>query len=224
MRKVPTPKPTIILPKVTQITDSHCGPAVLQVLFSHLKKTFTQDEIVSVARIKSRIKKDGMRPNYMADAVMKLAPDCQFWFKQHATSRDLSLLVNTYKWPVGVNWQNLFYATPEEELDDTDGNVGKYDFGHYSVVVGINEEKDQLIVADPFHEYSSKPRLFSLKWFKKRWHDDSHIIDRKTKKKDSIWTKRFIFVVAPKDATFPKKLRMKLPDQLDELRIQKNSR
>src|SRR5258708_7197679 len=106
---------SIHLPKVAQQTDSHCGPAVVQLLMAHLNRAVTQDEIVTAAKVRSTIMRHGTRPDQLAHAVAVLAPEIQFWFKQKTGIQDLEALVHTYHWPVAINWQGLFYDTEEEE-------------------------------------------------------------------------------------------------------------
>lgn len=192
------------LPPVTQLTDSHCGPAVIQALLGHVDILVSQDDVVDAARAKSRLKKHGTRPDQLARAVRRLAPDITFWVKQHTSKHDLETLLHEQRWPVVVNWQGLFYGTVEEEkLKHPYGNRG-----HYSIVLGINVEKDKIIIMDPYREFSTQPREFSLKWFEKRWHDEDCEKDPETGLEIKVKTKRMMFLLAPKDVTFPKELHM----------------
>ncbi|MEO8580951.1 MAG: cysteine peptidase family C39 domain-containing protein [Patescibacteria group bacterium] len=202
---------SIRLPRVVQQTDSHCGPAVLQLLYAHRKKNFTQDEIVAAARIGKLIKSRGSRPKQLAKAVQKLTPNLQFWFKQGATSEDLHTLIKKYKLPVAINWQGLFYNTPEEERRSSG------DRGHYSVVINIDPRKDSIRIADPYPDFARKPRTFSLEWFEKRWWDSARDKNPKSGRIESIETKHFIYILTPKSVTFPAKLGMQLPHKLSVL-------
>jgi len=209
----PTP-PKVRVARVAQITDSHCGPAVVQLLFSHLDRQVTQDEVVTAARVRSRLEAHGTRPDHLARAVAKLAPDLQFWFKQHATIHDLEVLIDQHHYPVAVNWQGLFYDTEEEQERENPGG----DHGHYSAAIDIDVEKDKITLADPYSEYAHKPRVFSLKWFQKRWWDVDHDVIRVSKshqRRNSIKTKRLIFIVTPKDADFPLELGMKPGNEIN---------
>lgn len=194
------------LPPVTQQTDSHCGPAVIQILLSYLKKSVTQDQVVDAAQVKTRLKKHGTTPEQLAKAVHRLAPDVEFWSKQKTTKRDLAALLHNFRWPVAINWQGLFYDTLEEEkLKHPTGNRG-----HYSVVLGVDVEKDSITILDPYREYSAQPRVFSLKWFEKRWNDEDCEKDPKTGVEKMVKTKRMIFALIPKGNTFPKDLGMQI--------------
>ena len=193
-----------------QKTDSHCGPAVVQGLLSFFDISVSQDEVVEAAKVKSRLKKHGMRPDQIYKAVKFLAPNLSFWFKQNANSRDLDLLINKYELPVVVNWQGLFYDTvKEEKLGNPDG-----DRGHYSIAVDFKSNRDQITIADPYSDYVNIPRVFSYRWFKKRWWDVDHISDRKTKKINSIYTKKLILVLAPKDLVLPENLHLESAKKL----------
>lgn len=206
----------IRLPRVTQKTDSYCGPASLQILFSGQDKEFSQDEIVTAARLGKVIQKKGSRPKQLASAVKKLTPKLQFWFKQEATPEDLDILVNQYKTPVAVNWQGLFYEKLEEETQRD-----KQDRGHYSVVVGINLKKDQIIIQDPYRFFSSKNRTFSLKWFVTRWRDTVRDKNMKTGKFDTLKTKHFLFLIAPKTSKMVKEVGLLPATKLGILKYQR---
>jgi len=208
--------PKVRLPRITQVTDSHCGPATLAMLLAHQHRYVTQDEIVTAGHFRSRIKAQGSRPHQLARAVTALDPDLQYWFKQGATTRDLDVLVNQYRWPVAVNWQGLFYDTQEEQ--DKKRKVDGED-GHYSVVIDFKPDRDQITLADPYPGFSQRPRVFSYTWFTKRWWDIAHDKDHKTGLVTSIKPRRFIFIIAPKNATFPQKLKMKLPEDLGILQV-----
>ncbi len=194
------------LTRVTQQTDSHCGPAVIQTLLAFLSINFTQDQIVRAAQATQRILKHGTRPDQLSKAVRKLCPDYLFWFKQPTTVVDLEYLINVCHWPVAVNWQGLFYSTEAEQLSKNPEG----DHGHYSVVVAINSSQDEIIISDPYSEFSHAPRVFSLRWFEDRWHDHDVYINKKTGKKNKIRTRRLIFLIAPKVETFPEDVGMKV--------------
>jgi ABC-type bacteriocin/lantibiotic exporter with double-glycine peptidase domain len=199
-------------PVQAQQSDSHCGPAVVQALLNFYGIKVTQEAVVATARAKSTIIRHGMRPDQLAKALAKLAPKHQFWFKQYANSTDLDRLIHEYQLPVAINWQGLFWDTlNEEKLHNPNG-----EHGHYSLVIDINANKDQIVIADPFYEYNDAPRIFSYTWFKTRWWDVDHLVNKSTHRKYSISTKRLIFIVVPKTATFPQDLHFQLPDQLAE--------
>jgi ABC-type bacteriocin/lantibiotic exporter with double-glycine peptidase domain len=207
--------PAIHLPRVTQQTDSHCGPAVLELLLGYVGQSFTQDQIVRAAGIARRIKKNGTRPNQLAQATAKLAPALQFWFKPRTSVSDLVELIKTHHQPVGVNWQGLFYDTPEEEA----ANAPDGDYGHYSVVVGIDPAHDRITIVDTYPGYSARPREFSLRWFESRWWDLARDVDVKTGQDESVRTKRLSFIITTKTAEFPRELGMLLPSKLGMLKL-----
>jgi len=210
--------PTAVhLPAVPQITESHCGPAVLELALSFIGKKVAQEDVVTAAKVKKRIMKHGMLPSQLALAVEKLAPDVKFWFSHPATNEDLNALLHKYHWPVIVNWQGLFYDTLEEEMvHNPDG-----EHGHYSIVVDLDMAKDQIVISDPYPEYASKYRTFSFEWFETRWWDVDHIISKKNGKLHSWYTKRLMMVITPQDATFPAKIGMKTFEEFKMLKSKK---
>ncbi|HEX8924061.1 MAG TPA: GNAT family protein [Patescibacteria group bacterium] len=201
-----------------QITDSHCGPAVLKALLGFNHVHIMQEDVVNAMRIKSKIIRYGMRPMQLALAVQKLAPDLEFWFKQEASAKDLEKLIHQYKVPVGINWQGLFYDSIEEEK----AKSRTKEHGHYSVVIDIDVENDQIMIDDPYSEYFDVPRIFSYKWFKTRWWDTDEIIDKKNKVTNFLRTERLIFVVTPSGYSFPEDMGMKKKESLSELEVVKN--
>src|SRR5687767_4068000 len=91
-----------------QITDSHCGPAVIQTLLANLGVRVTQEAIAEAGGALETIEVHGMRVDQLAHAVHKLAPDVAFWIKFHSRINDLIMLIQNYHYPVGVEWQGLF--------------------------------------------------------------------------------------------------------------------
>jgi hypothetical protein len=182
------------LPHITQLNDSLCGPAVCQLMLSTLNRSFTQDQIVAAARIEERIMEFGITPAEMALATNQLAPDLKMWFKQPSNWTDLDFLTHRYQWPVGIDWQGLFYDTEEEQEKNNPGA----DHGHYSVVTDIDLRAKTITLYDPYPEYSVKPRVFPLQWFEKRWWDTN----------EDIYTRKMIFLMTSKSAQWPKQLGM----------------
>jgi ABC-type bacteriocin/lantibiotic exporter with double-glycine peptidase domain len=200
---------------IPQVSESHCGPAVLQMLLAYYGVNVTQETVVAAGRVKSSIIRSGMRPLKLAQATQALTPHLLFWFKNGADIKDLDLLVNMYRVPVAVNWQCLFYDSLEEEKREDP----KGDHGHYSIVVGINPNKDKIVIADPYPDFAPKTRTFSLQWFKTRWWDAARDVHQKTKQVSLLRTRRFLFVLAPETATFPHDLHLKPPAALSQLEV-----
>jgi hypothetical protein len=196
-----------------QKTDSHCGPAVTKALLGFNNIEVSQDGVTEAARVKGRLIEYGMRPSDIARAVTKLAPGLCLWFKQDTSAKDLVTLVKKYKLPVGVNWQGLFYNSVEEEKRKDPNS----DHGHYSIVIDIEPEKDEITIDDPYSEFFNISRIFSYRWFKKRWWDIDYIRDKKTKVIGSSNTKKFIFLVAPKGMKLPDSLNLRPAKDLKEL-------
>ncbi len=196
-----------------QKTNSHCGPSVIKALLGYHGINITQDEVVEAAAVKKTIMERGMRPSHLAKAVKKLGKGTKFWFKQEASIEDLEKLIRFYKTPVGINWQGLFYDSIQEEKLKWKNS----DRGHYSIVIDVNRKRGELVIDDPYPDYFKTPRVFSYKWFLKRWHDSDVIINMELDIKNIIKTNRLIFVVTPRNFIFPKNMGMKTMDHLSEL-------
>jgi ABC-type bacteriocin/lantibiotic exporter with double-glycine peptidase domain len=175
-----------------QVTSSHCGPAVIEALFSFLGQKVTQASVVKSIKADKKIKKIGLNVIDLGLSVKKLGKGkFTFWKKTNSTISNLSVIVNKYQYPVGVEWQGVFY-----EYADGDN-------GHYCVVTRVNKEGGYLRIADPFFKFAGVDRKFKLENFHKRWWD-VNIINKKTVK-----DKEMMFVITPKEETWPKKLGMK---------------
>lgn len=196
-----------------QKTNSHCGPSVIKALLGFQGINVSQDEVVEAALVKKTINEYGMQPHHLAKVVKKLGKNVKFWFKQEADINDLEKLIHKFKIPVGINWQGLFYDSVQEEKQKWKNS----DRGHYSILVSVDKKRGELVIDDPYPDYFNTPRVFTYKWFIKRWHDSDLKIDNKKGTKSITKTKRFIFLIAPKKFIFPKNLGMKTANQLSEL-------
>lgn len=191
--------------RVKQVTESHCGPAVCQMLLSFLGSHATQGEIVAAAGCEDIIFNRGMLIEELAKGVKKVAPFVTFWFKENATLWDLQEISEKHKHPVAVEWQGLFYATEKEEKEEA-GNKS-HDFGHYSIVKEADKKTDRLVMLDPYPPYYKEDRIFSLKWFEKRWWDENDVT--KGGYDYVVHDKHAMFLITKKGTFFPKNLGMK---------------
>ncbi|HET7099157.1 MAG TPA: hypothetical protein VFI61_02925 [Patescibacteria group bacterium] len=177
--------------RVRQITNSHCGPAVLTSLYSNLGVKTSQKAIVGSLRVVNKIKKYGLNVGDMARGAKIVGKGAfVFWKKAGGKVSDLDAVINKYKYPVGVEWQGVFY---EDEDDDN---------GHYSIVTKIDKKTGFLRMSDPDHKFAGVDRKFKIKEFEKRWWDENIIKGR------VIPDKRVMFVIVPKGESWPKKLGM----------------
>jgi hypothetical protein len=188
--------------RISQITDAHCGPAVIQMLLSNVGVSVTQEEVALAAGIQDVIEMHGTRVDQMAVAVRKLAPNAQFWYKDHSTLDEIYTLLHDHRYPVGIEWQGLFDEEGEEEEDP------EPDYGHYSVITHIDREKRELVIVDPYKNYVLRDRIFTLDEFDSRWWDYNMVPNPKTGK--SVLTKddHMMFIVTPTGITFPEQIGM----------------
>jgi hypothetical protein len=141
-----------------------------------------------------------MRVDQLALAVHLLAPQTQFWFKEHSKLRELIILLHSYRVPVGVEWQGQF---DDEEEGEDGAETGDEDYGHYSVITNADRRKKQLIIVDPYKDYIGQDRIFSFKEFKQRWWDYNEVPDPLTGKTRLVEDRHMMFIITPKDALFP---------------------
>jgi hypothetical protein len=200
----PDQSPGIWIPKVKQITDAHCGPAVIEMLLAYLGISVSQKALVQTVNAESMIDEYGMRVEQLAEAVSHLFPQVNFLFKNNATLGDLKELVLTYNYPVGVEWQGIFDLDDEEESDDQ----GDDDPGHYSVVTNVDENSKTIVLADPYKSYSLGYRMIPIYVFLNRWWDTNIAIDEVNKEEKTIKDYHMIFLITPNNVIFPKNLKL----------------
>ncbi len=181
-----------------QISESHCGPAVIQMLLEAMGVYVEQEEIAEAGGAAHTIEEHGMRVDQLAIATSKVAPHMQFWYKYHSKLDDLRTILEA-GYAVAVEWQGLFYESEEEEqAKEPDG-----DYGHYSVVIHLDEQKGELVIIDPYKDFINQNRIFSVNSFLRRWWDTNEIIDKDTGEKRIIEDMRMLFFVTPLAEEFP---------------------
>ncbi|OGG11707.1 hypothetical protein A2Z00_03620 [Candidatus Gottesmanbacteria bacterium RBG_13_45_10] len=168
-------------------------------LLGNLNIDVTQQTITSATGIsKSDFNKNGIYINHMVRALQILTLDAMLWYKAHATIEDIRVLLDTYGYPVGVEWQGLF--SDDEEIDD--------DTGHYSIVTCVDDERKALIIVDPYKDFATQDRIIGIQTFLKRWWDDNELKDRVSGKKRMIRDEQLLFIITHASASFPSLLGM----------------
>jgi hypothetical protein len=194
------------VPRFKQISEAHCGPAVIQMLLSNLGVEVTQEQVAVSGEAAERIELHGMRVDQLALAASRLAPDLQFWYKVRSSLEELISLIVDYHYPVGVEWQGLFEGSDDE--DDDDSETGDDDYGHYSIITHVNRDKQQFIIADPYKTYISQARVFTWQEFEQRWWDFNEITDPSTGQEKLVEDFHMMFIITPKEEAFPRELGM----------------
>ena len=183
---------------IQQITENHCGPAVLQMLLENIGVNASQQEITEAAGATHTIETLGTRVDQLAKAVQELVPIARLWYKEKAKLDDLIYVLEEAKYPVGVEWQGLF-----EDMDGDDD-----DYGHYSIIAHIDQAKDELIVVDPYKDYIDQNRIIRISTFQDRWWDFNEVKDPQTGEKTFKKDEELFFVVVPLAVSFPAELGM----------------
>jgi hypothetical protein len=188
--------------RFTQISESHCGPAVIQMLLHHLGIEVTQEAVAEAGGAVDLIELYGMRVDQLERAVRQLAPQSRFWYKEHATIEELVQIVSTYHYPVGIEWQGLFEDSLEHETEDGD-------YGHYSVVLMADSDNQRLAIVDPYKEFRSQDRILTFDFFRSRWWDMNDVRDPLTGESRLVEDRQMLFLVTPEEETFPRRLGMR---------------
>jgi ABC-type bacteriocin/lantibiotic exporter with double-glycine peptidase domain len=183
---------------IQQITENHCGPAVLQMLLENIGVNASQQEITEAAGATHTIEALGTRVDQLAKAVQELVPIARLWYKEKADLDDILFVLEEAKYPVGVEWQGLF-----EDMDGDDD-----DYGHYSIIAHIDKAKDELIIVDPYKDYIDQNRIIKISTFQDRWWDFNEVKDPQTGEKTFKKDEELFFVVVPLAVSFPAELGM----------------
>lgn len=194
------------LKRIGQILDGYCAPATLAILYSQYGFHVDQADIVKKANARTFIDKHGMRLDQMSRAVRTITPHLSLFAKRNATLEDLDVLINTYNFAVGVEWQGIF------EYDTVPGapKVEPGDDGHCSVIVGIDLKERRLFLQDPSEGYEDKNREFDLEVFAKRWFDTNDVeVNDPDEAKEWKQDNQVLFVLAPRHMSFPEAMGLK---------------
>ncbi len=182
-------------PRVRQISEFHCGAAVLEMMLRALGEDINQEEITTAAGAEHTIAEHGLRVDQLAVACSKLVPHLQFWYKYKSSLDDLrAVLAKGYG--VGVEWQGLFYDSEEDEEEGGD-------YGHYSVITDIDEDRKVLTIADPYRDFANQDRIFSINFFLRRWWDTNEVFDPLLGKGRIVEDARLMFFVTFINESFP---------------------
>lgn len=198
----------MILPfrKVQQITENHCGPAVLEMLLDAIGMVRSQPEIVAAAGITDEyLEEFGMRVDQIALACNKVAPQAQFWYKFEANLEDIRYVLDC-GYGVAVEWQSLFYDSVEEEQEEEPEGG---DFGHYSIISHYDDELQQLIIVDPYKDFARQDRIIPVSFFLQRWWDTNVVREPGYNYPRTVTDQQLMFFVTPKGEYFPKDMGFK---------------
>lgn len=190
--------------KIAQITESHCGPAVIKMLLSVVGVESTQKAITRAAGATKTIEAEGTSMEQLAKAVRKIAPSYKYWVKYHSSMKDIKFILDQ-DYPVGISWQGIF---EDEDEEDTE-RLKTGDYGHYSIVKELDTLNGVMIIADPYMDFANDDRIIAIEKFKNRWFDYDPILETDDPKKEYRKHERLIFIITPKKETFPTKLGMK---------------
>lgn len=184
--------------QIQQISEAHCGPAVLQMLLDALDIQISQQQVAQILGIEERIEEHGVRPEQLGTACSILAPTMQFWYKYNANLDDIAYILRE-GYAVGVEWQGLFYDSLEEEAE----KMGEEnDFGHYSIISYYDREEQLLVLVDPYKDFINQDRIFEADTFMRRWWDTNEVIDPYTGKKQIVEDRQLLFFVTPQGKQF----------------------
>src|SRR5512141_3469424 len=89
------PKRFSRLRRIEQISENHCGPAVIQMLLENIGVNATQEELTDAAGATRTIETHGTRVDQLAKAVHQLAPIAKLWYKEKAGPDDLEYVLDT---------------------------------------------------------------------------------------------------------------------------------
>lgn len=174
-----------------QQKEAHCGPASLEMLFGFYGLSVPQEALVEAVGMTQSIRyAPGMRLDELAKAVEALFPQGDYVLlgKYSSSVQDLALLVNEFRQPVGVEWQGRFIQAENRLIDQ----------GHYSVIVGVDLDRNMLEVVDPEEKnILTTSGEISVPVFEARWWEvDKVPVPNNGSTPKILWTERLAFVLA----------------------------
>lgn len=190
------------LPRIRQISEYHCGPAVLQMLLAHRGVAASQERLTELAEVAATIATHGARVDQLARAVAWLREGVCLWYKNQASADDLVAVMCRHRCPAGVEWQG-FFEDREEDEDFVNG-----DYGHYSIVTRIDRRSGLITLRDPYPDFWRADRVFRLEWFIRRWWDVNEAPAPGAGAPRLIEDRHMLFVVTSERARFPAALGM----------------
>lgn len=193
----------MLIRQITQISEAHCGAAVLQMLLENHGVMTTQPLIADKAGVTEVIDEHGMRVDQIATACVRIAPQLIFWYKYQSSLEDIRYLLGR-SIPIGVEWQGLFYDSIEEEAE-SGARVGDEDadYGHYSIITFLDEEAEQLVFADPYKDFSNRQRIMPVGTFLERWWDTNEVMDYTTGRSQIVQDNRLLFFLTEPGENIP---------------------
>ena len=142
----------------------------------------------------------------MAVVTTKVAPQSQFWYKYHSSIEDIIYILKK-GYGVGVEWQGLFYQNEKEERKAIRrGHELADDLGHYSIISHIDEDKQMLIIIDPYMDFAGQDRIFPVASFLPRWWDTNEIFDSVQGKMTIVEDERLLFFITPSEEEMLEKM------------------
>jgi hypothetical protein len=190
------------LPRIRQISEYHCGPAVLQMLLAQQGVIASQQHLTELADVAATIETSGTRVDQLARAVAWLRKGLCLWYKTQASAADLVALVCDRRCAAGVEWQGLF------EESEADEDFATEDYGHYSIVTRIDRRRGLITLRDPYPDFWRADRVFRLDWFIDRWWDVNLAPAPRTGRLRPVKDRRMLFIITGERARFPAALGM----------------
>ena len=77
------------------------------------------------------------------------------------------------------------------------------------MVTIVDTQNAQLVIVDPYKDFRDQDRIFTFEFFLSRWWDTNEAPDPLTGEGRLVEDRQMMFLVAPKDATFPLDLGMR---------------
>lgn len=180
--------------QILQITNSHCGPAVVEMFLASFGVDVDQIRITQAAGAEATIQKDGVTVEQMAKAIQVLAPHLRLLYKYNATLDDIRHLLSQ-GYGAGVVWQGLFYESVAEE----EAAEGKYfdERGHYCIISQVDDTRGEVELINPYPEFAGRNQRLPIPVFMRRWWDFNEVENPMNRQKERVIDERLLFFVAP---------------------------
>jgi hypothetical protein len=180
----------IVIRRLVRQKPGHCGPSCLEMMLSCYGIDIPQDIIMNATGIPEALQKEGARIDQLDKAIRLLAPDYVLLAKYDASVEDLVLMTEEFALPVGVEWQGVF----------VDSNGKRFEEGHFSLVVGVDQSAGSILMLDPDGKSALEEGRIPIRDFEERWWEENGIpLPDNPGEEETIRNDRLLFVLVPKD-------------------------
>lgn len=170
--------------------ERHCGPAVIEMLYSFYGVDTSQEEIAALTGLTlEQITENGASILHLTESVNRMNKGYVLLVRYDSTINDI-IRLHERCLPVGVEWRCEFL--------EPDGVL--WGEGHYSIIVGVDPQRRMLTLLDPHNgeNISHRSGMIRFEDFEQRWWDENWFpVLGEPGKLEQIFTEGLVFILVP---------------------------